>query len=134
MQEEHKRKEQRELVKKFEAFLKAKENHYFDEDSFLNIISYYQDQDKLKMALRASDLATGQYPFSTDLIAEKADILVKLNQSDKAISTLETGLAYQPNDPDLLMQVGTIYALTSAYELAIDSFEINFREFRRRYF
>ena len=40
MHEEHKRKEERELIRKYEAFVKNKENHYFDEEGFVQIISH----------------------------------------------------------------------------------------------
>ena len=100
MHEEHKRKEERELIRKYEAFLKNKENHYFDEEVFIRIISYYINHEKYNQALKASDISLDQFPFSVDLTIEKADVLVKLDKSEEAIDLLEGTLNIQPNDPE----------------------------------
>ena len=80
MAEEHKRKEERELIRKFEAFLKNRENHFFDEEAFVQIISYYSVHDKLNHALRAANVALEQFPYSIDLSIEKSDVLVKMEK------------------------------------------------------
>jgi hypothetical protein len=70
MQEDYKRKEEKELINRFEAFLKNSESHYFDEEAFLQIISYYSSQEKYKRALSACNIAIEQFPFSPDLSME----------------------------------------------------------------
>ena len=41
MMEHHRKKEEKELVKRFEAHLKTGDNQYFDEDDFLAITNFY---------------------------------------------------------------------------------------------
>ena len=124
MKEEYKHKEQRELIRKFEAFLKNKENHYFEEETFLEVIAYYQNHDKLNMALKACRLALEHFSFSVDLFMETADVLVKLERFDEAIELMYHALMYQPNDPELLMLKGSIHAMTSDYHEAIACYKI----------
>ena len=76
MAEEHKRKEERELIRKFEAFLKQKENYFFDEDAFIRIINHYSANDKLNQALKAAEIALDQFTYSIDLTIEKSDVLI----------------------------------------------------------
>ena len=56
MMEHHRKKEEKELVKRFEAHLKTGDNQYFDEDDFLAITNFYLESDKMKWALKACDL------------------------------------------------------------------------------
>jgi tetratricopeptide (TPR) repeat protein len=124
MHEEHKRKEERELIIKFESFLKNNESHYFEEEQFFHIIDYYRDREKFRAALKACDIALAQFPYSTDLIAEKADILVKLNEAGQALEMIEEALTFSPNDPELLIQKGNIHILQSEYLKAVHAFEV----------
>ena len=116
MAEEHKRKEERELIRKFEAFLKNRENHFFDEESLIQIICYYSVHDKLNQALKAANIALDQFPYSVDITIEKSDVLVKMEKSDEAVELLDETLNIQPNDPELLLQKGAIHCLLSEFE------------------
>ena len=51
MHEDYKRKEEKELITRFEAFLKSGEGFYFDEESFSRIISYYAEHEKMVSTL-----------------------------------------------------------------------------------
>ncbi|MEM6830110.1 MAG: tetratricopeptide repeat protein, partial [Bacteroidota bacterium] len=137
MREEHKRKEEKELVRKYEAFLKSKENHYFDEESFIQIVSYYLTNEKYLQALKACDISLEQFPFSVDMTIEKADVLVKLNRPEEAIELLEYTLNVQPNDPELLIQKGSVHCVLQEFEQAITCYQsavINVEEKDEIYF
>ena len=46
MKEEYKRKEEKELIKRFEEYVKSESTDYFDEESYLQIVQYYIRVDK----------------------------------------------------------------------------------------
>ena len=128
MQEDRKRKDQKDLARKFESYLKAGENFFFDEDSFIELVAFYNEGDKTSLALKAAEYGLQQYPSSCDLRAEKADVLVKLSQHQEAIEELDIALSFQPLDPELLMQKGTIYYLNTmtVIQLEMECLMINF--------
>ncbi len=88
-QEFRKREEEEELIRSFEEILKKKSSVFFDLEAYETIIYYYLDRAKHKKALAAVSMAMAQYPFSTELIAVKAQILSNLQQYDEALELLE---------------------------------------------
>jgi hypothetical protein len=79
-QEFRKREEEEELIRSFEENLKKKTSSFFDLEAYETIIYYYIDRSKHKKALIAVSLAMDQYPYSTELISVKAQILSNLQQ------------------------------------------------------
>ena len=65
-----KRKEDNELIKRFEDYIKNRANHFFELDSFEQIIAHYVEEGNYKKALKAVNIAYGQYPFSIELPVE----------------------------------------------------------------
>ena len=104
--EHYRKKEEKELIKRFEMHLKRGDNQYFDEDDFLTIINFYLESDKMKWALKACDLGLMQYEYSTDL-SDKAEIARtgKLSEPYR----VDAALIYAPGDVDLLMQKGSLH-------------------------
>jgi tetratricopeptide (TPR) repeat protein len=87
--EYRKREEENELIKRFEDHLRKKKSEFFDLDAYEQIIDYYMFRSKHNKALQAVNLAIGQYPFSTELITLKAQILSNLEEFDEALSLLD---------------------------------------------
>lgn len=52
-----------------------------------------------------------------------AQLLFKQNQADKAIASLQQGLQNNPDDPNLLMNLASIYEQTHDYNHALTSYE-----------
>ena len=76
-----KREEEEELIRSFEENLKKKSSGFFDLEAYETIIYYYLDRGKHKKALVAVNMAMEQYPFSTELISVKAQILSNLQHA-----------------------------------------------------
>ena len=75
MGESHKRQEElNTLIKTFEKQLKSKSLEFYLIEQFEEIIQHYQDFGKNKMALKACEAAIRQYPYSTSLMVEKAQV------------------------------------------------------------
>src|SRR5687768_18008507 len=101
MSKEYRKREEEgnELIRRFEDYLRKKKSEFFDLDAYEQIIDYYMFRSKHNKALQAVNLAISQYPFSTELITLKAQILSNLEEFDEALSLLDKAHSLQPNDP-----------------------------------
>ena len=93
--------ELQELLKKFNNLKNGKIQLYLDEESFEKIISHYQDNDDLKNASEAAELAIEQFPWSADMLIKKADILLSLRKYNEALAILDKAAVLDSNDMDL---------------------------------
>ena len=118
-----KREEENELVRRFEDHLKKKNTEFFDLDAYEQIIDYYLLRAKYNKALQAVNQAIGQYPFSTELLTVKADILVNLEEYEQALDLLEKAKAFQPNDWEIFLTTGSILSQQGKFKEAIENYE-----------
>ena len=122
-QEFRKREEEEELIRSFEEILKKKSNGFFDLEAYETIIYYYLDRNKHKKALLAVTMAMEQYPYSTELIAVKAQVLSNLERYDEALELLEQAFNLHPADLDILLSMGSIFSLQGNHDKAIELYE-----------
>ena len=106
MPENFKRKEEKELVRRFEESLKNKSGHFFEEEEYGKIINYYLEKEKIANAMKAAEQAEELYPYSIDILLDKAMIFMRLGQFDDAMDLLERAENFQPNDPEVMLQKG----------------------------
>lgn len=111
------------LIKTFEKQLKDQTLEFYLLEQFEEIIQHYLVLGKNKMALKASTVAIEQYPFSTNLMVEKAQILSNLERYQESHEILEKALAIQPNDPEVFTAKGNIYLVQGLYDRAISQYE-----------
>ena len=64
----------------YEKLRGGTENVFLDEEVFLMVIEYFDEQDKVKKAKEAVDIAIEYYPYSTPLLVKKADYLIVYKQ------------------------------------------------------
>src|SRR6478735_12412924 len=112
-----------ELIKRFEDHLRKKKTEFFDLDAYEQIIDHYMLRGKHNKALQAVNQAISQYPFSTELITIKAQILSNLEEYDQALDILDQAHTLQPNDPEIYLTKGSIFSLKGEHAKAIDNFE-----------
>ena len=118
-----KREEEEELIRRFEDNLRKNSSNFFDIDAYELIIDYYLDHSKFKKALTAVDQAIELYPFSTDLIAVKAQVLSNLERYDEALELLEKAKNLNPSNIEIYLSTGSIYSLQGKHEQAILVYE-----------
>ena len=106
--EYRKREEENELIKRFEDHLRKKKSEFFDLDAYEEIIDFYMTRGKHTKALHAVNQAINQYPFSTELIVVKAQVLTNLEDYAQALELLEQAHSLQPNDPEIFLTKGSI--------------------------
>ena len=111
------------LVKKYEDMLKSSTFIFFEEDQYEYIIRHYLSLNKLKKALKVVEIAVQQFPYSSDLLLEKARILFESDKYHQALDILETLENLQPNDIEILLLKGAVLTNLEKYEDAIHCLE-----------
>src|SRR5688572_17266462 len=119
-----KREEENELIKRFEDHLRKKKVEFFDLDAYEEIIEYYMLRGKHTRALQAVNQAINQYPFSTELITIKAQILTNLEDYEQALLLLDQAHSLQPNDPEIFITRGSVLSLQRKFPEAIENYEL----------
>ena len=118
-----KREEEEELIKRYEDGLRKNTTGFYDIDSYEIIIDHYMMQSKFKKALTVVNTAIEQYPFSTELLSVKAQILSSLKQYDEALELLETAKNLHPMDLDVYLSIGSVLSLQAKHVEAIGIYE-----------
>src|SRR5690606_18434907 len=86
-------------------------------------IDYYLEDGNNKKALQACNLAIDQYPFSTELKLDKAQVLSNLHRVDESLDILDYALTIQPNDSETLTLKGNILSNAGKFNEAIEAYE-----------
>src|SRR6187431_3367576 len=110
MSKEYRKREEEgnELIRRFEDHLRKKKSEFFDLDAYEEIIDFYMTRGKHTKALQAVNQAINQYPFSTELVVVKAQVLTNLEDYAQALELLEQAHSMQPNDPEIFLTKGSI--------------------------
>jgi protein O-mannosyl-transferase len=93
-------------------------------DIYKKLTTIYPDKKSFSQQLEMAEdvVLREKYIRSKALINEARDFLNEKN-GDKAIEKLEKALTYNPNNPHLLNNIGSIYLLKKKYEKAYEYFE-----------
>ncbi|MFM6200719.1 MAG: tetratricopeptide repeat protein, partial [Dolichospermum sp.] len=102
-----------ELLKQYRQLLQGKQHFLMEEDDFERVINYFDDADQLPQAMEAANLGLEQFPFSSQLMIKKADLLLATRKYREALDILETAALYDPTDINL-------YILKTDAFLALD--------------
>ncbi len=117
------KKDSNPLAERFETLTKNGGSCFFDADEYEEIIDFYLDQNNLKMAEHATDIATRQYLFSVVFQLRKAQILGATEKSQEALAVLATAEMMEPSNPELFMTRGAIYSQMGLTEQAIENYK-----------
>ena len=102
-----------ELLQQYENLRNGKSHSFIEEDAFERIIDYFDDKDDLTKALNASETALEYFPFSSQLLIKKADLLIASRRYKDALDILEHASLFDSNDIN-------IYILKTEAYLALD--------------
>src|SRR5690554_894330 len=112
MARDYKREEEKELIKRFDDYLNNKKFTFFELEDFIFIIDHYLQAGKLNKALKTCNLGIDQYPFSVDLLLDKAQILVNIEEYEEALQYLEKADNLQPNDIEILLLKANVLSIS----------------------
>jgi tetratricopeptide (TPR) repeat protein len=124
MQEfDEKKPDRKESVQRFERMLKSDEQPFFDLDTYELIVEHYIEIANWKLALKACKMGLDSYPYSLELMLDKAHILAHNQRFVEAIDLVERAALFNPNDIDVMYVEGSIYNLMGESSKAIKVYE-----------
>ena len=110
------REELRELLQQYDNLKSGRSHSFIEEEAFEKIIDYFDEKDQVAQALEAVEFAVEQYPYSSNLLLTKADLLIAAKKYKAALFILEEAALLDQSDINL-------YILKTDAYLAIDQQE-----------
>lgn len=108
----------RDLLQQFENLKEGRSHAFLDEDSFEQIIDYYDEHDELTNALQAVEFAIEQFPFSSALLLKKSALLIETKKYREALALLEKAALLDSNDINLYILKTDVYLAMNQHEKA----------------
>jgi tetratricopeptide (TPR) repeat protein len=105
--------ELKELLKQYDNLKAGRSTSFIDEESFEQIIDYFDEKKQYSAALEAVEFAIEQYPYSAPLLLKKADLLIISKKYKEALRILEKAELLDRRD-------ATLYILKTDAFLALD--------------
>lgn len=107
------RDELNELLRQYNNIRNGKSHSFLEEEAFERIIDYFDDKDNLAQALEAAETGLEYFPYSSQLLIKKADLLIATRHYREALEILEKASLFNTNEIN-------IYILKTDAYLALD--------------
>jgi tetratricopeptide (TPR) repeat protein len=117
------REELKALLIQYENLKAGKPNSFIEEDGFELIIDHLDEKEQYKQALEAAEYATEQYPYSSTLQLQKANLLIVLRHYQAALETLEKAELLDSNETSLYILKTDVYLALDMQEKAAEVLE-----------
>lgn len=124
------REELKELLRQYQNLKNGRTHAFLEEDAFERIIDYFDEKDDLPEALEAAETGLSQFPYSSQLMIKKADLLLATRKYREALDVLEMAELYDSRDLNLyILKTDAYMALdqqakaVELLEAALDLFE-----------
>ena len=122
----------KELVNRFEEMVKQHQSCYFDADELNVILEHYLQQNNIKKANLAADIAVKYHPNNPIINIIKAKQLLVNSHAQEALSTLKNA-DLDRNDADYLITLAVCYSDLGEHQKAINAYmkaakELDFRD------
>ena len=114
------KEELRELVRQFQNLKAGRSHSFLDEDSFVKIIDYFDEEEDLTQALEAVELGIDYYPYSSSLQIKKADLLIATRSYHEALGVLGHSDLLDNNDINLYILKTDAYLALDQQEKAVE--------------
>lgn len=112
--------EVRELISQLEVSSQKGTVSLVEETVFLEMIDICEIDGNTASALRLSEQAILQYPFSADFYLRKAQILVELGDIEKSLVTIEHAVIFDPCNVHLRLLQAELLVFKGEYTAALD--------------
>ncbi len=89
------------LVIKYELSSKRGQTLFFDEGSFLQLIEFYEREERLDKAITVANQAIERYLFSVDFYLRKAELLIDAGNETLALKTLDRAEVFAPGQLEI---------------------------------
>lgn len=118
----------RDLVDRFEKMVKLHQSCYFDVDELNVILEHYLQQNNIKKANLAADIAVKYHPNNPIINIIKAKQLLANSHAKEALSTLKNA-DLDRNDADYLLTLAACYSDLGEHQKAINAYMKAAKEF-----
>ncbi|RFM26130.1 tetratricopeptide repeat protein [Deminuibacter soli] len=113
------REELKELLKQYENLRSGRGHAFLEEDAFERIIDYFDDRDDLTSALEAAETGLHYFPYSSQLLIKKADLLIATRKYQDALDVLEHAELFDSTDINLFILKTDAYLALDQQEKAV---------------
>ncbi len=107
------------LVADYEAMKQKGETPYFGEETFFQVIGYYECENQLDLAIEAVDSALIHFSFSSDFYLKKAQLLVGVHRDKEALEVLQKAEIFAPSEPGIRLLRAEVLAYEGQHEEAL---------------
>lgn len=111
------------LIKQYEEAVKTKSPVFFEEESFEQIIQFYQDNNEFNKALRVIESALEQHSFSSFFHTKRAEILANQKRFEEAMASLAEAEKLDPNDINIFLIRADVYLWEGQHQSAMEEVE-----------
>ena len=109
-------------VRRFERMVDQQEPVFFDLEDFENIIDHYVTNALFDKALQACEAALSQYPFSTELLIDRAQVMAMRGDYTEAERQINQVAELDPTNADVAVTRGIISTQRGDFAQAVAHF------------
>ncbi|RXK81343.1 tetratricopeptide repeat protein [Filimonas effusa] len=113
------REELQELLNQYERLKNGGSHSFLEEDAFERIIDYFDDREEYAQALEAAETGLEYFPYSSQLLIKKADLLLATRKYHEALEVLEQAELFDSNDINLYILKTDAYLALDQQEKAV---------------
>ncbi|MES2005673.1 MAG: tetratricopeptide repeat protein [Bacteroidota bacterium] len=117
------REELKELLRQYQNLKNGRSHSFLEEDAFERIIDHFDEKDDIPEALEAADTGLSQFPYSSQLMIKKADLLLATRKYREALDILEVAELYDSSDLNLYILKTDAYLALDQQAQAVDLLE-----------
>ncbi len=120
----------KELLRQYQNLCAGKSHTFIDEDSFERIVDYFDDKDDLGHALEAAETGLEYFPFSSQLLIKKADLLIAAREYRQALEMLEQASLFESKNINIYILKTDAYLALDEQDKAVEILEEALHLFR----
>jgi len=117
------REELKELLQQYQNLKQGRSYSFLEEEAFERIVDYFDEKDDFSEALLAAETGLEQFPYSSQLMIKKADMLLANRKYHQALEVLETAELYDSKDVNLFILKTDVYLALDQQAKAVELLE-----------
>jgi tetratricopeptide (TPR) repeat protein len=117
------RDELNELLRQYQNLRTGKSHAFLEEEAFERIIDYFDERDDMSKAMQAVDTGLEYFPFSSQLLIKKADLLIATRRYREALERLEQASLFDNSDINIYILKTDAYLALDEQEKAVELLE-----------
>jgi tetratricopeptide (TPR) repeat protein len=113
----------KQILSEYEVMSQKGTASFHEETVFIQMIDLLEEEGKWQRALKMSDAAISQHPFSADLFIRKAELLLNRNMIDECLVTIGKAEVFAPANIHLLLLKADLISAKGNHEDALSIIE-----------